>query len=751
MLLAVALSSCVKGQFEETPGIEGGEALLQIGLSVDEELQIVQTKADETEESIFPSVDELNVELYRYGKKLKYDKDGKLVEYGKEGWNRMYFGTYAEAKEKTFRLNAGECRLLAFYGDSTACGFNKPYILADKPFTLEGGKEGIAYIEAVAKVANVKITVEYDETVSGSFYDYFVRFSNLDEGSQKYKQILRYAKGETRDAYMMPAENLQIEFMAQYEFGNSESWRFVNLGNVSVNPNDHLKIQLSVNPRYGNLDVNIITDENIIRKDTNLEINEIWTPQAAPSIIASGFPNGDHPVVEGDRTGNNATVSILSRGGLKNCFLTVDSEYLPTVGIDVPLGEEIDLANPTADTQAKLDKLAAAGISWQSDMLGSTKLTYVTMTDLFAKINELNPSLTVARNLVSFTVRVVDEVDKESTLALTSTAYPITQTLSIPEGKVWARKIVSPELHVERGVSSLYMLQVSEDGNTWNDLKTYSNAANSVLDFGTLDVNPATTYYYRTIYNENENLVSNVVKVTTEEVLQVANPGFEYWHTASFSFSHWVGSDARDWYLPYLSTDSNPWWAINSRKTMPSSTTPTNLNYKVFPTAAYSTDRKSGDYSALIYTVSVNDYNTSGSSLGDPVVGELWIGKANDSGDHASDGHAFASRPTSVKFWYKYAPINSEKFAVTISLEDASGNQIAYSEKTDGAAAYEWTPCEIPVVYSDLNTRAASIYICFQSAVSGETQMDVTMEIAGKQQTSHIGSALRIDDIELVY
>ena len=363
----------------------------------------------------------------------------------------------------------------------------------------------------------------------------------------------------------------------------------------------------------------------------------------------------------------------------------------------------------------------------------------------------MNPSLTVARNLVTFTVRVVDEVEKETTVQLTSTAYPIVQTLSIPEGRVWAKKIVSPELKVERGVSALYMLQVSSDGNTWSDLKTYSSASNSVLDFGTIDVEPSTTYYYRTVYNENPNLMSNVVKVTTEDTLQIGNSGFEYWNTASFSFSHWFGSETREWYLPYLSTDSNPWWAVNSRKTMPSSTTPSNLDYKVFPTVGYSTDRYSGDKSALVYTVSVDDYNVSGTSLGDPVVGELWIGKADDSGNHASDGHAFASRPASVKFWYKYLPINSEKYAVYLSLKDAAGNQIAYTEKLDGSAAYEWTQCEIPIVYSNLNARAASIYICFKSAVSGDVKLDATMEIAGRQQTSHFGSALRIDDIELVY
>ena len=752
MLWTVALSSCVKGQFDDVPGAEGGEALLQIGLSVDEGVQIVQTKADE--DSIFPEVDSLYVELYKFGKKIK--PDGK--EYGKDGWNRMYFGKYEDAKDTVFRVNAGEWRLLAFHGDSTACGFDKPYVKADTTFNLEGGKEGVAYIKAKAKVSNVRISVEFDESVSGSFYDYFVRFARLDTSAvagnaanKKYKQILRYGKDQTKDAYMMPTDSLQIQFMAQYEYGAEDSWRYAILDTVAVNPNDHLRLQISVNPRHGNLDVNIVTDQNIVKKETNVEIKEIWTSQPAPTIVASGFPNGDHPVVEGDLSGNNATISILSRGGLKNCFLKVESAYLPEAGIDVPLGEEIDLANPTADSQAKLDRLTAAGLNWQSDMLGTRKLTYITMTDLFARINELNPSLTVARNLVTFTVRVVDEVEKETTVQLTSTAYPIVQTLSIPEGRVWAKKIVSPELKVERGVSALYMLQVSSDGNTWSDLKTYSSASNSVLDFGTIDVEPSTTYYYRTVYNENPNLMSNVVKVTTEDTLQIGNSGFEYWNTASFSFSHWFGSETREWYLPYLSTDSNPWWAVNSRKTMPSSTTPSNLDYKVFPTVGYSTDRYSGDKSALVYTASVNDYNVSGTSLGDPVVGELWIGKADDSGNHASDGHAFASRPASVKFWYKYLPINSEKYAVYLSLKDAAGNQIAYTEKLDGSAAYEWTQCEIPIVYSNLNARAASIYICFKSAVSGDVKLDATMEIAGRQQTSHIGSALRIDDIELVY
>jgi len=776
------LTACAKNSFDTDVALSEGEGLLQVGLSVDESLQIV-TKTEETQEAdvLNPSVDDFYVELYR------------LVQVSSEDaeWKRIHFGTYSELFEseaqeegdvetveggsgddgseipvernfKPMKVNAGQWKLLAFHGDSTACGFNKPYFLAEKEFTVDGGrnqegKPNITYVEAQAKVSNARITVEFDETVPGSFYDYFVRFTNLDmldeEGKpNRFKQILRYKKGQDKDAYMMPTQNLQVEFMAQYEMGDEDSWRFVNLGTVAVNPNDHLTIGLSVNPRNGMLDVNITEDEDIVESTTEVEILEMWAPQDPPQIVAAGFVNDDHAVVEGDKTGNNATISVLARAGLKNFFLKIESDYLTSAGFDIPLGKEIDLANPTAETQPDLDRLAAAGIDWDENMLGSRKLTYMTMTELFARINELNPSLSVERNLFTCSIRVVDDVDHETVKELRSTAYPITQTLSIDNGNVWAKKIVSPQLKVERGVNSLYELQISTDGKTWTeDFRTFVKADNSVLDFGTVEARSNTKYYFRTVYNNNPNLVSNVVEVTTESEQQVGNPGFEYWHRSVLKVKRWFDTKDREWYLPYLSTDPDPWWAVNSRKTMPSSTTPEEFNFKVFPCAAYSTQRHSGESSAMVYTVSVNDYNISSTSLGANVPGEIWIGKADDSGNHLSDGHSFGSRPSVLKFWFTYVSYFNESFVVTCILKDAYGNEIARAEKTDGPAAGEWTLCEMPIVYSNLTSKAASIYISFKSCASGGINMNSTMEIAGSQQTSHLGSTLRIDDIELIY
>lgn len=757
----VLLSSCARNIDVVTD--QEGEGAFRIALSVDEKLEIVQSKAGALDESLVPAAEDLWVEIYRFGK-----RQGK-EETDKDDWRRIYFGAYSEAKEKEFRVNAGRYKLLAFHGIETACGFDKPYFEAVKEFDVNGIDEdhpdGITTVEAVAKVSNVRISVEFDETVPGSYYDYFLRLTNLDrldaEGNpDKHKQILRYRKDETRDAYMMPAEQLQIQFMAQYEYGDESSWKYVTLGTVKAESNDHITIKVKVkDPRTGSLDISIVSDRNIEEKVENVEILEEWAPQGDPVIVAAGFPEGDHPVVEGDVIGNAATVSVVARAGLANFYVKVDSDYLvPENGFDLPLGEEIDIANPTAETESKLQKLAAAGFEWlgdddgdgKSDMLGSRRLTYLTMTDLFAKINEGNPSLTVARNLATFTIRIVDDVANESTLVLTSTAYPITQTLSIPEGRVWANKIVSPMLQAERGTNELFVLQVSLDGQTWTDLKNFETADTDGIDFGTLSVQPDTDYWFRTRYNENDNLRSNVVKVRTEKMLQIGNSGFEEFQTVYLPVDAWGTKYEREWYLPY--TDANSaWWAVNSRATMPDSHSWLHYTFKCFPCAAYSIDAHSGSKSAMVYTVSVNGANTDGTSFGDHVPGEIWIGTTNDNGDHVTDGHAFASRPTSLKFWYKYAPINAESFVVNVVIKDANGNEIARAEILDGSAAREWKQCEMPILYSDMTKKAATIYVSFKSCASGDISMNKKIEIAGKEEKAHIGSVLRIDDIELTY
>ena len=750
-LIAIMLVSCVKSPIDGTsPMEEEGMGLLKIGVSVDDGLQ-VKSKAQSKpmDPALVPLADSIYVDLYR-----------KVKTEVRETWRRIYFGQYADFKDTLLRVNGGEWRMLAFHGDSTACGFDKPYFLADEYFTVKGyddnGKPEVTSVDADVKVSNVRISVDIDKTVSGSFYDYFIRFTNLDK--DKYKQVLRYQAGQTKDAYMMPSDSLQIEFMAQYEYGDETSWKYAILDTMVTNPNDHVLLSLELtNPRHGQLTLTINTDSTIVKKTSDLLINEEWLPQDAPQIAAAGFDeSGVHYLLEGDSEGNGATVSAVARGGLKNFIVKFESNQLSSMGYDIPLNQNIDLTDMSDANKTALDKLKAAGFSWQEDMLNSRRLTYFGMTDFFETLNAKIKSQTTEREIFKVTMTVTDNVNKTITKVFKANSYPITQTLSIPSGNVWARRIVSPVINVGKGVSRLYKLQAKRGNESeWTDFASFAYATDSKIDFGTLEVDSDTDYQFRTIYNNNENLVSNVVSVRTEKELQVGNSGFEDYMTTEMTVSidlSFGTTYQRKWYLPYKQGETDPWWAVNSKKTMPESHSVSGNNFKNFPCTGYSTNTVAkGEKSAMVYTCNVGWWNSASESLGDDVPGEIWIGKADDSGNHASDGHSFASRPDAVSFMYRYSPINSETFVVKAWVKDASGNTIATAEVLDGASSSTWQEYVLPLLYSNTTAKAASIYISFQSCASGEVNDNQPIEIAGETYTIHYGSVLWIDDVKMIY
>ena len=69
ILLTVILSSCVRGVVDENPYGPEGEGIVKIALSVDDELQIVQSKADALDASLVPHADSVRIDLYRFKKR----------------------------------------------------------------------------------------------------------------------------------------------------------------------------------------------------------------------------------------------------------------------------------------------------------------------------------------------------------------------------------------------------------------------------------------------------------------------------------------------------------------------------------------------------------------------------------------------------------------------------------------------------------------------------------------------------------
>lgn len=344
----------------------------------------------------------------------------------------------------------------------------------------------------------------------------------------------------------------------------------------------------------------------------------------------------------------------------------------------------------------------------------------------------------------------------------------ITLSLKNGDADVWATKAyvqveVSAKAQTLRTISSSNVEIQYKEGGEWKAWPHQSYDENTGLFLLTGMGDGATEesgveYTLRAAYKRNgePSAYSEDLRILTEAKAQVGNRGFESWHTDNFQFTATLaGKHNREWYLPWNTNESDIWWAVNSKKTMLSECTNWNFDFKVFPTVSWSSSNKSEeDKSIQVATVATGAWATAGGGgIVESHAGEIWIGTADDNGNHVSDGHSFVSRPNSMSFWYQYSPVESETFYMKVELKANDGTLLASNEIVNGAAETAGTVVTLPFKYLDECKKVSSIYMVFKSSTASSPSFNrnVTMEIAGYDQTSNIGSVLRIDDIKLNY
>ncbi len=713
--LLLILSACSENIIEQYGSGEMGS--VSIALETDMSNDEIGTKAGED----LPDVDDFRVAIYKLPKQV-----------------RLYNDSYANTAGREIKLNSGDYRLVAQFGDSTGCGFGKPYYMADPSFRIEGPN---TRVNAVAKLANVRLAVKYDASIADNpeaYSDYYTVVKRKVNGTDRISKelSLKFAKGETRYGYI-PGGDLSLEVWAKID----GTWKYYETAPVAYSPNDFVTFTVSTDVSKGNLVINIKVDSTVEDKDYDVEIPAITVPQPAPEITLSGFEGEgrSHVFVEGVNDGANAMASFIARGSLSHCYLAIESEYLTSRGVPA----QIDFANLSSDDKAYL---TAAGFGWNADMATSRKLSYIDFSGVISKllsvIRAAEEDVTVAR----FTLKVEDSVTKtaEQTFSIVSAA--VRQTVSVEDYNIWAKRIKSPVVTAGNGNMSLFKLQVSSDRKVWTDMEGTPVQDGRTLTFGTYEgTAPGTSYYFRSIYNNNENSVSPVLEVVTEAAAQVGNSGFEEYQK--------VNTYDRNWYLPYNAGETDPWWACNSLASMRDDTTVGYQNYKNFPSSGYVTDAHSGSRAAMMFCVHVSNSNTNWSAVSGKIhEGEIWIGSADNSGNRASDGHAFASRPSRLAFWYKYDTMEGKTFFVDAWIKDAAGNVIASAQEIAGQGASQWTRHTLDFNYSNQFAKAATIFIRFSASYGeGSFSKDESFSLGDETVRAHAGCFFKIDDIELIY
>lgn len=707
------------------------EALEEIATGADGEITVSLTSDGDCSPHLKSAVQEEEVPAGEF-----------IVEIFKTDGNvRLYRDTYANTENKAIKLNGGDYRLVASHGDPDGCGFDAPYYMGEEMFTVHAQTHEEVHV--TAKLANVKIAVEFGENLLIEYPEHYAVVRSDKDCS------LEFSAGEERTGYM-PAGNLSLELYAKID----GEWKYYASEPEEYSPNDFVTFHVDTKEGEGSLSLNIKVDDSVELVEKEVEIPQSMLPKEAPKMTFNGFGDTNViEVVEAGETPESLKIDIVADAGIGHCILHINSEYLARIGVPA----EIDLVT-VEENVAEL--LKDNGFDWRGVMQGQ-RLAYIDLTGVAGKLaSEVYDDANPFKAEISFEIEDSNGKKSAESQSVTIAALKPEFSFSAVPTDAWAKSIRGMQISYANLNPSVLKLQykAAADGE-WQDAGLSSDSG-SVLSFNNISgLTPETEYQLRAIYNGNEAAAIQT-SLTTEAAAQVGNSGFEEWQTSVFKFTYdipFIGGEHNiDWYHPWSSEETDIWWAVNSRKTMPSSTSiiSDNWNWVRFPTVAYTTESCHGSNAAVVYSVNVGDWLTAAALVGDRVAGELFIGTADDSGNHSSEGHSFGSRPDSLCFMYKYESNGGETFSVHAELYSEDGTVIATASTDSGSASSSWLKFSLPFQYTDTARKAARIYVSFKSTSASEPSVTGNKVITiadNAQYTGNFGSMLYLDDLQLIY
>lgn len=147
-------------------------------------------------------------------------------------------------------------------------------------------------------------------------------------------------------------------------------------------------------------------------------------------------------------------------------------------------------------------------------------------------------------------------------------------------------------------------------------------------------------------------------------------------------------------------------------------------------------------------------FRFTSNDVGERSHGELFLGKYDHQGPVY--GIDFASRPSSLSFYYKYSPVATGNMGYAeISVLDNAGNVISKNQ-TNLEKADAFTPVTLDLSYTKDSAKAASISVIFRSTYDPANFVNATdikkpSFILGSATSTATGSKLYVDDIVLNY
>lgn len=637
----------------------------------------------------------------------------------------------------------GAYKLVGWYGaDTVLPAFTAPYYYGETKITLKEGDNLDTVVNC--SLAAVKVAVGFDESFGYEYAEYSVDVKTVGDS-------LRFEKEEGRAAYFKPG-NLRLRFLLR-PFGSEMWYEFYPPAIGTVKAKQFYKMKLKANTDKGALkSITVTTDSTTIDIPVDVELPPFYLPKAAPKVTPQGFVSGD--VVETtEGLSKKATVLVTSAGGLTELKVKTVSDTLIARGWPA----EIDLMNATAEQLAVLKN---NGLEW-SDVLtqqDTVKTTVFVRFDNVVKLLNTAPGNTAAS---AFEVVVKDRFnqtgDAECKLNV-SVAPPVFGFVLIPGiGNAYAKKVeydVNYISEVRKPVVE-YLLPDGKWQKTETNIVPVEGDHYECTGCGLV---PETAYRFRVSLGQH---VLDGGSYTTEAALQVPNANMDAWWLEVKS--NWL-SQKTYLYRTYNQGESSPWWSNNNLRSTWWVVAPVEANS--CPAVCYVSGDKarSGKAAELRSVASGSGYANTSSVLYDEskIPGMLLIGDYNydKPNESINYGRSFVSRPSQLSFWYHYTPYETDEFDAYIEVQNRAGGETTVlghgTFRLQRAVADEaYQQAKADVTYTNKSLLATHMYIRFRSSTASQPNVakNVAVDLEGIKNgwKAHVGSRLRVDDIELVY
>lgn len=663
----------------------------------------------------------------------------------KETGNLLYDGKFTDG---LIPAAQGEYRIVASYGSNLELGLDTPY--------YEGSVDGVVETD---KATTVSVQCRVANALASAV------FSNSEIFEKEFSSYALKVSVGSQYVTLKPADNKS----AYYRAGAHPSFAFVGVmmdgtrveipieneklqDEATFAAAAHCKITLTMEATSGlKLKIEKIEVEKVTVNET---IPVEWLPK--PKV--SGFE--DITYVETDDA-PSAVIDYTASLPIQDMELTLnmqDEQYSI-------YNKTYTLSTLTSDDRANLGKL---GIELPE--VGVAKTGTINLQNLIGTM-QTNAGATVD-NTFSLRVKANNRWSDETASAKTYKVEVVKPEfeVSIDERNCWSREFTVDEVNITSGNAERLkrdMVYQFYNGSEWVDCADRGNTKGRLQQFASKADEIATKQYkVRALYRGV--ILSAEVIATLETPVQLPNSDMDEWTDEKYKGSYyrfypWTDKGDCHWDTNNLWTTRHEW---NGAST---------YHYNGFHAVSYVPGRSG--LAAELRNTGNGRGNTKFTSINvktlNKVPGMLFTGtfvaekKGNDINGsdswHIDKNASFASRPTGIKFWYKYKPESSDSWTAHIELLDADNQTICQQDVTSSEAVNDWKEETIvlPYVNSNQYKKAAHIYVSFSSSDKSGNNMPYRTQTykfyidKGAKTVDFsdaiVGSILTIDDISLVY